>query len=414
MQALARLPLNVRRADRARGLDTAAFISGYEGSPLGGYDLELQRNQRVLDECDVVFRPGVNEELAATSVQGTQLAPSLADARVDGVTGYWYGKSPGLDRAADALRHANLMGTHPRGGAVALVGDDPSAKSSTLPGASEILLSDLGMPILYPADPQDVLDLGTHAVAMSRCSRPVGRTEDRHECRRRDRQGPGRPRSRHARACPNARFEHHVNTRLLQPHLSEMERTREGIRLDTARAYARANRLNKVESFGTIPKLGLIAAGQTYLDLRQALRILGLDEAGLQAAGVRLLRLAMIHPLIPAEIAGFADGLDEIIVVEEKRGFVESAVRADPLRHPVRAACHRQDDTRGHRAVRRRWRARRRFHRRRAGPQARRPARMRAGGRLAGGPGHCAHASAAAARHPHAVLLLWLPAQHID
>ena len=169
VQALARLPLNVRRADRARGLDTAAFISGYEGSPLGGYDLELQRNQRVLDECDVVFRPGVNEELAATSVQGTQLAPGLADARVDGVTGYWYGKSPGLDRACDALRHANLMGTHPRGGAVAFVGDDPSAKSSTLPGASEILLSDLGMPILYPADPQDVLDLGTHAVAMSRC-----------------------------------------------------------------------------------------------------------------------------------------------------------------------------------------------------------------------------------------------------
>jgi indolepyruvate ferredoxin oxidoreductase len=326
VQALARLPLNVRRTDRARGLDTAAFISGYEGSPLGGYDLELQRNQPVLDECDVVFRPGVNEELAATAVQGTQLAPSLADARVDGVTGYWYGKSPGLDRASDALRHANLIGTHPRGGAVALVGDDPSAKSSTLPGASEILLSDLGMPILYPADPQDVLDLGTHAVAMSRCSglwvalKIVTNVAD----------GTAKVQVDHDRVTPvlpQARFEHQVNTRLLQPHLSEMERTREGIRLDTARAYAQANRLNKVESFAAIPKLGLIAAGQTYLDLRQALRILGLDEAGLRAAGVRLLRLAMIHPLIPAEIAGFADGLDEIIVVEEKRGFVESAVR---------------------------------------------------------------------------------------
>jgi indolepyruvate ferredoxin oxidoreductase len=331
VQALVRLPLNVRRADRSGGLSTAAFVSGYEGSPLGGYDLELQRYAQVLDSCDVVFRPAVNEELAATAVQGAQLAPSLADARVEGVTGYWYGKSPGLDRAADALRHANLMGTHPRGGAVAFVGDDPSAKSSTVPGASEILLSDLGMPILYPADSQDVLDLGTHAVAMSRCSglwvalKLVTNVAD----------GTGKVRVDGDRVVPivpevrrrGERFEHRVNAHMLQPELSEMERTREGIRLDAARAYAQANGLNKVESFGTIPKLGIVAAGKTYLDLRQALRILGLDQAGLHAAGVRLLRLAMIHPLIPAEIAEFADGLDEIIVVEEKRGFVESAVK---------------------------------------------------------------------------------------
>ena len=121
VQALVRLPLNVRRADRARGLDTAAFISGYEGSPLGGYDLELQRQGPLLESLDVVFRPGVNEELAATAVQGTQLAANSGDARVGGVTGYWYGKSPGLDRASDAMRHANLIGTHPRGGAVAFV-----------------------------------------------------------------------------------------------------------------------------------------------------------------------------------------------------------------------------------------------------------------------------------------------------
>ena len=331
VQALVRLPLNVRRADRSSGLNTAAFLSGYEGSPLGGYDLELQRHAQVLDSCDVVFRPAVNEELAATAVQGAQRAPGLADARVDGVTGYWYGKSPGLDRASDALRHANLMGTDPRGGAVAFVGDDPSAKSSTVPGASEILLSDLGMPILYPADPQDVLDLGTHAVAMSRCSglwvalKIVTNVAD----------GTGKVRVDSDRVAPVApevrwrgeRFEHRVNARLLQPDLSEMERSREGIRLDAARAYAQANRLNKVESFGTIPKIGIVAAGKTYLDMRQALRILGLDGAGLHAAGVRLLRLAMIHPLIPAEIAGFANGLDEIIVVEEKRGFVESAVK---------------------------------------------------------------------------------------
>jgi indolepyruvate ferredoxin oxidoreductase len=331
VQALVRLPLNVRRADRSRGLNTAAFVSGYEGSPLGGYDLELQRHAPVLDSCDVVFRPAVNEELAATAVQGAQLAADLAGARVDGVTGYWYGKSPGLDRACDALRHANLMGTHPRGGAVAFVGDDPAAKSSTVPGASEILLSDLGMPILYPADPQDVLDLGTHAVAMSRCCglwvalKIVTNVAD----------GTGRVRvdgDRVTPVVPDVRwrgepFEHRVNARMLQPALSEMERSREGIRLDAARAYAAANQLNKVESFGASPKIGIVAAGKTYLDMRQALRILGLDDAGLRTAGVRLLRLAMIHPLIPAEITEFADGLDEIIVVEEKRGFVESAVK---------------------------------------------------------------------------------------
>jgi indolepyruvate ferredoxin oxidoreductase len=168
IQALARLPLDVRRADRRAGLNTAAFIAGYEGSPLAGYDMELARNLALLDEHDIVFRPAVNEELAATAVQGTQLATAANDARFAGVTGYWYGKSPGLDRAADAIRHGNLMGTHPLGGAVALVGDDPAAKSSTVPGSSEGLLADLGLPTLYPADSQEVLDLGIHAVAMSR------------------------------------------------------------------------------------------------------------------------------------------------------------------------------------------------------------------------------------------------------
>jgi indolepyruvate ferredoxin oxidoreductase len=337
VQALARLPLNVRRADRSRGLDTAAFISGYEGSPLGGYDLELGRNQKLLEAWDVVFRPGVNEELAATAVQGTQLAAASGDARVDGVTGYWYGKSPGADRATDAMRHACLVGTHPRGGAVAFVGDDPSAKSSTVPGASEALFKDIGMPVLYPADPQDVLDLGTHAVAMSRCSglwvglKIITNVAD----------GTGTVTVDADRVTPvmpevpgddGKPFEHRLNPRMLQPGLSEMERSREGIRLDAARAYAHANNLNRIEDFGEAPKVGIVAAGKTYLDTRQALRILGLGDTGPANAGpgkqgIRLLRLAMIHPLIPAEITEFAAGLDEIIVVEEKRGFLESAVK---------------------------------------------------------------------------------------
>ena len=331
VQALARLPMNILRSDRTAGLQTAVFISGYEGSPLGGYDLELQRHAKLLAAYNLVFQPGVNEELAATSVQGTQLAAGLADARVAGVTGFWYGKSPGLDRASDALRHANLMGTHPQGGAVAFVGDDPAAKSSTVPGASEFLLADLGMPVLYPADPQDVLDLGAHAVAMSRLSglwvalKIVTNVADgsgtvQISC---DRVDPRRP----VVMSEGKQWEHRPTARMLQPALSEMERTREGVRMDVARAYALANRLNRSETFGRTASIGIVAAGKTYLDMRQALRTLGLDEAELRARGVRLLRLAMVHPLIASEIEEFADGLAEIIVVEEKRAFIESAVK---------------------------------------------------------------------------------------
>ena len=168
IQALARLTMDLRRADQRAGRRTAAFVSGYEGSPLGGFDLELQRNQKLLDGLDILLQPGLNEELAATAVQGTQLACLQPDKRVDGVIGLWYGKSPGVDRSADALRHNNLMGTHPDGGVLLLAGDDPTAKSSTVPGASENILADVGMPVLYPADPQDVLDLGRHGLAMSR------------------------------------------------------------------------------------------------------------------------------------------------------------------------------------------------------------------------------------------------------
>jgi indolepyruvate ferredoxin oxidoreductase len=327
VQALIRLIVDVRRADRAQGLETAAFVSGYEGSPLAGLDLELQRREQLLAEHDIVFRPAVNEELAATAVQGAQLVAGHADARVAGITGFWYGKSPGVDRASDALRHANLIGTHPNGGAVAFVGDDPAAKSSTVPGASEYLLADLGMPVLYPADPQDVVDLGRHAVAMSRASGlwvalkivatvadGVGLVEI----------GPGRV---EPAADLGLTYTHQPNARMLQPGLSEMERSREGIRREVVIAYARANGVNQVENFGAAPRTGIVAGGKTYLELRQALRIIGLDEAGLSSRGMRLLHLGMIHPLVPDQIEEFAAGLDEIIVVEEKRPFVESAIK---------------------------------------------------------------------------------------
>ena len=176
LQALVRMLLDRSRHDEHAGLRTAAYVSGYEGSPLAGYDLELARQRGLLREHRITHQPGLNEELAATAVSGTQLigrpgqSSGVGDATYDGVTGVWYGKAPGLDRATDALRHANLIGTTPSGGAVALVGDDPAAKSSTVPSASELALADLAMPTFYPADPAEVLLHGLHAVELSRAS----------------------------------------------------------------------------------------------------------------------------------------------------------------------------------------------------------------------------------------------------
>ena len=170
IQALVRVLLDRARHDRERGITTASYVSGYEGSPLGGYDLELARHRDLLSEYGIVHQPGLNEELAATAVSGTQLAGRVGDARHDGVTGVWYGKAPGLDRATDALRHANMIGTAPAGGAVALVGDDPAAKSSTLPCSSEMALAGLMMPTFYPADPAEAMVHGMHAVELSRAS----------------------------------------------------------------------------------------------------------------------------------------------------------------------------------------------------------------------------------------------------
>ncbi|MBZ4014285.1 indolepyruvate ferredoxin oxidoreductase, partial [Streptomyces purpurogeneiscleroticus] len=170
VQALVRLTLEQRRLDEARGLDTRAFVSGYQGSPLGGVDLEMGRAARFLDEAGVVFQAGVNEELAATAVAGTQMLGQVPGRRHEGVTGYWYGKNPGLDRAADAMRHATLAGTAPLGGAVAWIGDDPGCKSSTVPSSCERMCQSLAMPVLAPGSVAEIIEFGLHAVALSRAT----------------------------------------------------------------------------------------------------------------------------------------------------------------------------------------------------------------------------------------------------
>ncbi len=330
VQALVRLPLDQHRADRAAGLRTGGYVSGYEGSPLAGYDLELARHRDLLTEHDVVFAPGLNEELALTAVEGTQLAAATGSLTRDGVVGYWYGKAPGLDRATDALRHANLTGTHPRGGAVAFVGDDPAAKSSSVPCASEAALADMAVPVLYPADSQDVLDLGRHAVALSRASglwtalKMVTAVADGSGTVDLD---PDRVRIVAPDVTIDGReYVHTPSATLLQPHLGPIERDLYRARLEIARRYAAANGLDRIVGHGPA-RIGVVAAGKSWLDLRQALDTLGLDDAELARRGVRLLRVGMPWPLEPGIVDRFADGLDEIVVVEEKRAFLETQIK---------------------------------------------------------------------------------------
>ena len=331
LQALVRVLLDQHRHDRARGLDTRTFVSGYEGSPLAGFDLELGRHRRLLDEHGVVFSPGLNEEAAAMAVQGTQLAAVSGGLRHDGVVGVWYGKAPGLDRASDAIRHANLMGTHRTGGVLALVGDDPGAKSSSVPCASEFALADLAVPVLYPADPQEVVRLGLHGIALSRASglwaglkvvtavadgsATVGAGLDGFDPVLPDLLVDGRP------------YRHTVTGHLLQPALGPLERDLHRARLELARRYAAANGLDRITVRTGDDRIGLVAAGKTYLDLRQALDALGLDDDELRRRGVRLLKLGMVHPVEPGIVREFAAGLREVVVVEEKRSFVEAAVK---------------------------------------------------------------------------------------
>ncbi|MFG1926921.1 indolepyruvate ferredoxin oxidoreductase family protein [Cryptosporangium sp. NPDC048952] len=326
LQALVRLPLDLRRHDVAAGRDTAAFISGYEGSPLAGYDLELARQSALLDEHGVVFTPGLNEELAANAVQGSQLVGTQPTKKHDGVIGIWYGKAPGLDRATDALRHANLGGAHPEGGALVVVGDDATAKSSTVPSSSEIAMAELGLPVLSPGDPQDILDLGVHGIAMSRFSglwvgmKVATNVADGSATIEvgPDRVRPVIPDNR----VDGAAYVHEVTARFVQPLLAELERSVASKRAVLASRYAVANGLNSV--FGARDAtVGIVVSGASYLDTRQALASLGLSEL----PGIRLLKLSLVFPLDHDQIIEFADGLTAIIVVEEKRAFIETAVK---------------------------------------------------------------------------------------
>jgi indolepyruvate ferredoxin oxidoreductase len=330
IQALVRMLLDRQRHDDRLAQGGSVYVTGYEGSPLAGYDLEMQRRHRLLAEHRIVHAPALNEELAATALAGTQLAGQVAALTTRGVTGFWYGKAPGLDRATDAIRHAAIIGTSAAGGVVALVGDDPSAKSSTVPSSSEAALADLQLPTFYPADSQEVLEHGLHAVELSRASGlwtamkiatsvadgaatvvlPPAWTAPVLD---------GLPDGLRA-------YSHVPHARLLGQDLIALERSMQQARWPLAVEYLRRSGLNRI--FGPDrARIGIVTTGKTYLDVRQALTSLGLGEKELTRLGVRVLKLGAIIPVEPTIVREFARGLDEIIVVEDKRAFLEVAVR---------------------------------------------------------------------------------------
>ena len=338
LQALVRIPVEQNRLDKSNGLKTATFISGYPGSPLGTLDMELIRQKKLLDAHDVTFMPGLNEELAATAVQGSQLAENFGELTHDGVVGIWYGKTPGLDRATDVLRHACCGGASATGGALVLVGDDVIAKSSAVPSSSEIAMAEKGMTVLSPSDPQDIVNLGLHGIALSRFSGLW--TGIKLSTNLMDGGGTVSVRREQVRAVipdntiDGKPYRHEVSANFMNKVKSaEIERTLVTIRPELARRYARANGLNKIEG-DPAAKLGFVVAGMPYQDLHQALATLGIDAAGLASSGIRILKLGMVWPLEPRIMREFAHGLEEIVVVEEKRAFIETAIKDLFYREP--------------------------------------------------------------------------------
>src|SRR6478609_5122461 len=329
-QAIARLLLMQHERDRRAGLNTGGFVSGYRGSPLGGLDQQLMKAGKILKPRNIVFQTGLNEDLAATALWGTQQAELRGEGKYDGVFSLWYGKGPGVDRSGDVFRHANMAGSSRHGGVLALMGDDHTAESSTTAHQSEFHFVDVMIPILNPAGVQEILDYGLYGYAMSRfCGTWVAFkcVKDNIE----------------STASVDASLD---RVKIVIPDDFTMPpgglniRNRDGVldqearlqdfKRDAALAFVRANKLNHIVlSGGRNPKVGVITVGKSYLDVRQALDELGLDEVKANGMGLRLYKVACPWPLSQRELIEFAQGLDLVIVVEEKRSLIEVQLREE-------------------------------------------------------------------------------------
>ncbi len=327
-QALVRLAMMQQERDRLAGHRTAGYVSGYRGSPLGGLDQQFGRAEKFLKAHDVKFQPGLNEDLAATAIWGTQQAEMRGEGAYHGVFGMWYGKGPGVDRSGDVFRHANLAGTSKLGGVLALMGDDHTCESSTTAHQSEFALMDAMMPVLNPAGVQELLDFGLLGWAMSRysgCWVGLKCVKDTVESTAivdgsMDRVKVVIPENTDLPADG-------LNIRPNDPPLVQEARLHDHKRF-AASTFARANKIDKmVLNGGPAPRIGIVSAGKSYLDVRQAFDELGIDEVGASKLGLRLYKVGMVWPLEPHGIEEFADGLDLIIVVEEKRSLIETQLR---------------------------------------------------------------------------------------
>ncbi|MFI0848808.1 indolepyruvate ferredoxin oxidoreductase family protein [Mesorhizobium sp. IMUNJ 23232] len=326
-QAIVRMLLMQRERDRLAGLNTAGFVSGYRGSPLGGLDMQLWKARKQLGDASIVFQPGLNEELAATACWGTQQAELAGEGRHDGVFGLWYGKGPGVDRSGDVFRHANLAGTSKHGGVLALMGDDHMAESSTNAHATEFAFVDAMIPVLNPAGVQELIDYGLYGYALSRFSSTwtaIKCVKDNIE----------------STASVDASLD---RVKIVLPEVdmppggigirNELDQLGQEARLHEYKraavaAFIRVNGINRiVYSGGRGAKLGIITVGKSYLDVRQALDDLGIDEAAANRLGIRLFKVGAPWPLDFEHIAEFADGLETIVVVEEKRSLIEVQVK---------------------------------------------------------------------------------------
>ena len=326
-QALVRLPMMQRQRDLAAGLNTGCYISGYRGSPLGGFDQALWQAKRFIKQSHIEFQPGVNEDLAATALWGTQQIHLYPGARYDGVFGMWYGKGPGVDRSGDVLKHANYAGTSKHGGIVALAGDDHMAKSSTTAHQSEPAFMAAGIPVIHPASVQEYLDFGLHAFAMSRYSglwvafKVLSETADS---------------SASVHVDPH-RIQIHTPTDFVLPadgvHIRwpddwlGQERRVITVKQPAALAYWRANRLDRLMMGRPDARFGIMTVGKSYLDVRQALDELGIDDAEAERLGLAIYKVGMVWPLETEGASAFAQGKREILVVEEKRSLIEQQLK---------------------------------------------------------------------------------------
>ena len=335
IEALVRLPILQRQRDSKRGINTAGFVSGYRGSPLGGVDQAMWKATPHLQAHQIHFEPGVNEDLAATSVWGSQQTTLFAGARFDGVFGMWYGKGPGVDRSMDVIKHANAFGTSRFGGVLAVAGDDHACKSSTLPHQSEHMFMGASVPVLAPANVQEVLDLGIFGWELSRYSGCwVGLkaiTENMDSAISADID------SDRIEIIIPEEFElpaDGVHARWPDKPL-EQELRLNKYKIYAAREFARVNRLNRVVQDSTSARFGIITSGKAYLDVMQALEDIGITAAIGADIGIRVFKVGMPWPLEPRLTHDFAEGLEEILVVEEKRSIIEDQLTSQLYNYPV-------------------------------------------------------------------------------